>query len=139
MKTITRWMVLVCLLTVCTTALYAKRDKTQEEQTVYIFGMAVSFGDTLVHFTEVQELQGVGLVNKGFLEARSNYSTQLKTYLENSKNLPYRTCTVFFSEKKSKLMKKYQKLMSKYQADKSVAIRPLEGQFFSFTKYEEKK
>ena len=129
-------MVCVCIFSICATSLYAKRDKTEEEQTVYIFGMAVAFGDTIVHLTDVQEFRGVGLVNKGFLEARSSYSYQLKTYLENFKNLPHRTCTVYFSEKKSKLMKKYEKLKSKYQVDKSVNLQLLDPSFFSFKKYE---
>ena len=84
----------------------------------------------------IQEIQGVALVNKGFLDGRNMYSHQLKSYLENGANLPNRTCAVFFSEKKSKLEKTYAKMKQKYQSDKSISCRMLDAEAFSFTKYD---
>ncbi|MBR2359033.1 MAG: hypothetical protein IKJ42_09735 [Bacteroidaceae bacterium] len=129
-------MLLGCAVFFCISTLYAKGDKPAETQTVYIFGIAASFGDTIVYITDIQEIQGTALVNKGFLEGRNMYSYQLKSYLENGANLPNRTCTVFFSEKKSKLEKTYAKLKQKYQSDKSISCRMLDAQAFSFEKYE---
>lgn len=131
-----QFAIFTCALFFCSGALWAKGDKPAETQTVYIFGVAASFGDTIMHFTEIQEIQGAGLVRKGFLEGRSLYSYQLKSYLENSKNLPNRTCTVFFSEKKSKLEKQYAKLKQRYQASKNLACHTLDAKTFSFEKYE---
>lgn len=127
---------LVCVLLMCAGKLYAKGDKPADTQTVYIFGVATAFGDSVMHFTDIQEIQGVGLVKNGFLEGRSLYSYQLKTYLENSVGLPNRTCTVFFSEKKGKLEKKYAKLKQRFQANGSISCRTLDAKTFLFEKYE---
>lgn len=137
MKILKYVICLACAMWMGTTMISAKNDKDAqpEEQTVYIFGVACAFGDSLVHFTDVQEIKGLELVNKGFLEYRSLYSYQLKNYLENAKNLPNRTCTVYFSEKKSKLEKTFAKFKKRYQGDKSVALRPLGAQEFSFTRH----
>ncbi|MBQ8866988.1 MAG: hypothetical protein IJ013_04620 [Bacteroidaceae bacterium] len=131
-----QFAIFVCALFLGSETLWAKGDKSADTQTVYIFGVATAFGDSIMHFTEIQEIQGIGLVKKGFLEGRSLYSYQLKGYLENAENLPNRTCTVFFSEKKSKLQKKYTKLKQRYQANKKLSCRTLDATTFSFEKYE---
>lgn len=135
-KFLIHFAIFTCVLFLGSGTLLAKGDKSEDVQTVYIFGVATSFGDTIVHFTEIQEIRGVGLVNKGFLAGRNLYSYQLKDYLENSKKMPNRTCAVFFSEKKSKLEKKCAKLKQRYQTNQKLSCRTLDAKTFSFEKYE---
>ena len=130
------FMLLGCAVFFCISTLYAKGDKPAKTQTVYIFGISASFKDTVVYITDIQEIQGTALVNKGFLDARNMYRYTLNSYLETGANLPNRTCTVFFSEKKNKLAKTYAKLKQKYQSDKSISCRMLDAEAFSFTKYD---
>ncbi|MBR5803918.1 MAG: hypothetical protein IKY31_06255 [Bacteroidaceae bacterium] len=142
MEKITKHFVLMLCLMLCGVgALNAKGDKDEkvpEVKTVYLFGVAASFNDTIVHITDIQEFQGVGIVNDdGFLIGRSIYSSQLKNYVENFKNLPHRTCTIFFSEKKSDLEKTYSKLTQLYDANKSLSLNVVKKEFFSFQKYNE--
>lgn len=137
MKTMKYLLCVACTMWMSTTVLCAKGDKkaSKEEQTVYVFGVSTAFGDTLVHFTDIQTITGTELVNKGFLEYRSFYSYQLKNFMENSKNCPHQTCTVYFSDKKKKLEKTYSKLKKRYQEDRTVALRFLETQDFSFKRH----
>lgn len=106
----------------------------KNEQNVYMFGIAAAFGDSVVYFTDIQSIQGKGLIKKGFLNARNHYSYQLKGYMENVLNLPHRTCAIHFSEKKAKLEKTYLKLRKNYQADTTVVFRTLDQGKFQFEK-----
>lgn len=139
MKIFKSWAFVLCAMLLCSTTVLAggEEKSTGDEQTIYIFGVSSSFSDTLVHITEIQEIKGVNLVNRnGFLISRSLYSYQLETYLENSLNLPNRTCTVCFSKKRSKLEKQYAKVKNRYAAMKNVAVRPLDATIFQFEKNE---
>lgn len=118
---------------------YAKgkeENKETEKQTIYMFGVGAAFGDTTVCFTNIQTIEGEGLVNKGFLKARNMYSMQFKNYLENAENLPHRTCAIYFSTKKNKLEKKYSKLKARYMEDKDKATRTIDSSKFSFKLHE---
>lgn len=126
------WVVLLAMC-LCHTA-YAKGDKKEkvEKQTVYMFAVGAAFGDTIVSFTDIQMIEGENIVNKGFLKARNMYSYQFKNYLENVENLPHRTCAIYFSQKKTKLEKKYAKLKARYEADKELATRTVDSGKFQF-------
>ena len=56
--------------------------KKEKEKQVYAFGVAASFNDTIVYYTEIQMLDSVVLDKRGFLPQRELYSYQLKNYLE---------------------------------------------------------
>lgn len=103
-------------------------------QRVYLFGVGAAFGDSVVYFTDIQYVEGTDLVKKGFLDNRSDYSYQLKNYLENRMNLPHRTCAIYFSEKKSALEKKFLKVRKKYQADTTMVFRTLNAGEFQFVR-----
>lgn len=129
----------VALLGVCLcTAAFAKGDekKKVEKQTVYMFAVGAAFGDSIVSFTDIQIIEGEGLVNKGFLKGRNMYSYQFKNYLENAENLPHRTCAIFFSQKKSKLEKQYAKLKARYENDKETVTRMVGSASFQFQLYD---
>ena len=86
---------------------------------MYMFGLAASFNDTIVHFTDIQEVDSTWIETKNkFLAERDNYSYQMRNYLEQKKNMPQRTCIVFYNKKRSKLEKKYLKMKRLYALGK---------------------
>jgi hypothetical protein len=108
----------LCLLTVG--SVQAKRVKTPK---MYLFGLAASFNDTIVHFTEVQEVDSVWLETKNnFLLGRELYSHQLRNYL-GTQAMPGRTCVVFFNKSRAKLEKLYLKTKKLYGPAKNGATR----------------
>ncbi len=115
--------------TFCLCAAFTQQEKKTE---VYLFGVATSFNDTLVHFTDIQAIEGATINKHGFLVARNQYAYQLKNYLENVMNLPDRTCAVFFHKNKSKLEKDYSKLRKKYVEKKNVKYESLPTTTFQF-------
>ena len=89
---------------------FTLKDKGQ----VYIAGVAASFSDSIVYFTDIQTVDSVVLDNHGFLPGRARLSSQLKTYLEDKESLPNRVCLVYFSENRDKLEKQIKKIKEKY-------------------------
>ena len=58
---------------------FTMKDK---EKAVYAFGVAASFNDSIVYYTDIQVLDSVELDKNGFLPKRDLYTYQLKNYLE---------------------------------------------------------
>ena len=93
--------------------------KKQQVEKMYMFGMAAAFTDTIVHFTNIQIVDSVWIESKNnFLLDRDVYSNQLRTFLRDKQQSPNRTCIVFYSTKREKLEKKYQKMKRLYGKDK---------------------
>lgn len=106
---------IVVALGVCTT-MEAKKVQVPK---MYMFGMAASFNDTIVYFTNVQELDSAWIEKKNkFLQARQLYSYQLRDYLASAKQMPHRTCIVFAYKSKKKAEKKYLKMRQLYMPSK---------------------
>lgn len=102
-----------------TTADKAKKDKDSDD-VVYILGVAASFNDSIVYFTQVQELRGVCLEKKtGFLPGRSGYAYQMKNFIEQTYQKPNYTCMIYFSKKRKTIDKEVTRMMKKYQAQKA--------------------
>lgn len=102
---------------------------------VYMFGFAASFNDTIVHFTEIQEIDSAWTDTKThFLELREQYSYQLRSFLVQQQ-LPNRTCVVFYDQDRKKLEKRYQKMLQLYTTGRDglahYDVRQTDG--FAFT------
>lgn len=103
---------------------------------VYAFGVAASFNDSVVYYTDIQVLDSVKLDINGFLPHRDLYSYQLKNYIEYSVNKPNYTCMIYFSKNRSKLEKTVTKLKTKYGKSAS-SMQLIAPDQFSFTKPED--
>ena len=113
----------LCLLPFA--CLAGQAQEAQEETngkkvtTVYLFGMAASFNDSIVHFTTVQKVDSAWMSKKSkFLLGRENYSHQLRQYLADSMAMPHRTAWLFFSSKKETMEKKRDKMIRLYTVGK---------------------
>jgi hypothetical protein len=86
---------------------------------MYMFGFAASFNDTIVHFTDVQEVEAAWIDSKTkFLQGRELYSLQMKEHLKRDANLPHRTCVVIYGQEREKVEKKYLKMKKLYTQPK---------------------
>ena len=105
-------MATLIVATMSITNAYAKREQVPH---VYVFGMAASFNDSIVFFTDIQTLAGAWVDTKsGFLQSRDQYAYQLREYLAQKLQQEHRTCIIFYNQKRDKLEKKYQKLRRLY-------------------------
>ena len=133
MKYVKILFAMALVLTMCS-AFSLKKDHSK---TVYAFGIAASFTDTVVYFTDIQILDSAKVSKEGFLSHRELYSYQLKNYLEyDLKSLDY-TCMIYFSENKKKLEKEAAKVKSKYKKNKTIVLMPIAPEAFRFKKPEE--
>lgn len=128
---------ILCMLMIgaCLTTANARKQPVPH---MYMFGLAASFTDTIVHFTAIQELDSVWIESKNdFLQERDSYSSQLREYLNQKQQMPHRTCIVFYSQKRAKLEKKFQKIMRLYTQSKDglqhFDVRHINPQQFHFT------
>lgn len=105
-------------------------------KSVYAFGVAASFNDSVVYYTEIQLLDSASLDKNGFLQKRDLYSYQLKNYIEYDLKKPDYTCMVYFSESKKKLEKEALKVKGKYKKG-TMVLQAVEPTKFTFKKPEE--
>ena len=86
----------------------------------YMFGFVASFNDSIVYFTDVQELDTIWVTEKKHMVAgRSNYSYQLRDYFAQKMDMPKRTCVVVGGTSRKKVQKKYEKMKKMYSSTKS--------------------
>lgn len=136
MKKIFSIILLMCL--VIPSLSFAKDGKTKERKKkvqteVYVWGVSLSFSDSVVYFTEIQHIEGAIIEDK-LLPNRHLYAYELKDYMSYEENMPGRTSFIYFSDKRSKLEKKEQKVKKRLVEGGEKTVRYL-GDKFKFTKH----
>lgn len=126
-----RYIKLLCfLLAVSVVAgAAAKKSKDKNKYGVYMAGVSASFTDSLVYFTDIQFVDSAVVDGKGFLVGRTQYSIQLKDYLETKQGGKNRTCFMFFNVKKNKLQKELLKLKEKYKKGNNMVLKSVNPEF----------
>ncbi|MBQ8988488.1 MAG: hypothetical protein IJ067_02195 [Prevotella sp.] len=103
----------------------------------YMFGFSASFNDSIVYFTDIQEVDSVWLTGKkNMLAGRGNYSYQLRNFFTNERDMPHRTCIVVSDVKLKNVEKKYNKMKKQYTGGKNAGkydVRFLPATEFKFT------
>lgn len=115
MKYVRMFMALAVVLTLCSAFTMKSKDKP-----VYAFGIAASFNDSVVYYTDIQILDSVSLGKGGMLPQRELYSYQLKNYVDYHKQKPNYTCMIYFDENKKKLQKEVDRVIAKYRKSRMV-------------------
>ncbi len=113
----------------------AVQAKNAVEKKAYMFGFSASFNDSIVYFTNIQEVDSVWFIQKkDMLAGRSNYSSQLRDYFNNKLNQPKRTCIVVGSKSLKKVEKKYEKMKKLYTQNKKATydVRFIPEEDFKF-------
>lgn len=136
MKKIFSIIFILCL--VIPSLSFAKDGKTKERKKkvqteVYVWGVSLSFSDSVVYFTEIQHIEGAIIEDK-LLPNRHLYAYELKDYMSYEENMPGRTSFIYFSDKRSKLEKKEQKVKKRLVEGGEKTVRYL-GDRFKFTKH----
>lgn len=101
----------------------------------YMFGFSASFNDSIIYFTDIQEVDSVWFTEKKkMLAGRSNYSNQLRSYCADKLNQPRRTCVVMGDAKLKNVEKKYEKMKKMYLHNKKATydVRFIKEEDFKF-------
>lgn len=110
-----KYFKLIALIVVLSVFLPANAAKKPETTTAYLFGFVANFTDSVVYFTDIQEIENVTIQKKNkFLKDRDAYSDQLRYYFVNKLNMPHRTCIVSFGLTRKEAEKKYVKMRKLY-------------------------
>lgn len=94
-----------------------------EMRKAYMFGFAHSFNDSIVYFTDIQEVDSAWFTSKKhFLVSRENYSYQLRDFL-TSIGQNNRTCIVEYDFDRKKIEKKWNKLNTRYSSSTKTRLK----------------
>ena len=105
---------------IAVSALMPASAKNYVVPNAYMFGFVASFNDSIIHFTDIQEVDSVWLMQKKKMVAgRSNYSYQLRNYCAETLGMPNRTVVVVTALKRKDIEKKYVKLRKQYTGKKN--------------------
>lgn len=109
-------LAVIMMAVFCPATIQAKRVVVPE---MYLFGMAASFNDTIVYFTDIQRVDSCWINTKNnFLQSREVMSKQLREHLATKHDQPNRTCIVFYAQKRSRIEKKFLKIKKLYTKSK---------------------
>lgn len=101
--------------------------------TVFVFGVSQTLMDSVVYVTAITQVDSIDLDKKTkALPNRSEFSLQLKEYLEGKVGLHNQTACVFFDVNKKKLNKQYYKIKKRYLDDRGKKIIVVNEQHFMF-------
>ena len=110
-----KYLKFIALAVVLSVFLPADAAKKQETTKAYLFGFAANFTDSVVYFTDIQEIDSVTILKKSkFLKDRDSYSDQLRYYFSDKLKMPHRTCIVSYALTRKKAEKKYVKMRKLY-------------------------
>ena len=126
-----RRFVWVAVMLVVTLLAVAKQKPTQYGRgsgKVYLFGVSQQLTDSVVYLTFINEVDSFDLARKTkFLPFRSEFSLQLKEYMEGTLHKDHQTTVVFYSANRKKLSKKYYKIKKRYLDNPYTKIVPIDG------------
>ena len=110
-----KYLKFIALVVVLSTFLPANAAKKSETTKAYLFGFVANFTDSVVYFTDIQEIENVTIQKKTkFLKDRDSYSDQLLYYFTDKLNMPHLTCIVSFGLTRKEAEKKYVKMRKLY-------------------------
>ena len=136
MKKLNRYLMLTVMLTLFVS--YNASAKVKNTP-IYLFGVATSFADSTIYFTEVQQVDSACLYERSkFLYGRENYSYQLRDYLSAHGAENY-TCTTVFALNRKAAEKKYAKLRKRYTQGGKYTVKDLSKTDFFFVPIKEQE
>ena len=101
--------------------------------TIYMFGVSQMLADSVIYITTINQVDSIDLEKKTkMLPFRSDFSLQLKEYMEGQQHLKHQTTCVFFAEKRKKLAKKQYKVKKRYLDNPDTKIVMLDEKSFTF-------
>jgi hypothetical protein len=82
----------------------------QAQKNVYGYAYATSLKDSVVYISTIQQIPNAQIGKDGFLNYRSDFGEQFRTYLQQYYDQPNVTAVVMFHKKRKKLEKRYLKM-----------------------------
>ena len=111
----------------------AEKPKKIVTKTIYVYGVGYNPVDSIVYFTDEQQLDSMQIEKKTkFLEKRAMLSQELKNYLQSIGEKKC-VCAIIYSTSLKKLDSMYLKQAKKYKKD-GYFIKPADKSQFSFFK-----
>ena len=106
---------------------------SQKNVPLYVCGLATSFNDSTVYFTEIQKIDSAYVDSKtGFLYGRDSYSYQLREHMQKQ-GVGHATCITFFAKTKKDIDKKYAVFKKRYATKGRYNVKYLPTSEFNYS------
>ncbi|MBR1389567.1 MAG: hypothetical protein IJ569_08110 [Prevotella sp.] len=129
-----KYLTLAVVMTALTATTAGAKNVIQPKG--YLFGFIANFTDSVVYFTDIQEIDSICIDSKKkFLLGRNDYANQLRNYFAEQLKMPHRTCIVSFGLTRKDAEKKLLKMRKLYTEKNagSYEIHNLNENEFKFT------
>ena len=121
-------MVMMMTVTLAAVAKPKSSSNGRGKGMVYLFGVSQELTDSVVYITFINGVDSLDLErHTKFLPYRSEFSLQLKEYMEGTLNKDHQTTCVFYSPNRKKLSKKYYKIKKRFLDNPYTKIMPIDG------------
>ncbi|MBQ0021789.1 MAG: hypothetical protein KBT29_00965 [Prevotellaceae bacterium] len=134
-----KYLLVILFLSVAISSFAASKNKKEEQEygmgkgTVYLFGVSQQLTDSVVYISSISQIDSIDLDKKTkFLPYRSEFSLQMKQYLEGKLNLKGQTVAVFFSDNRKKVAKKFYKIKKRFLDNPDTKIVIIDDNKFRF-------
>lgn len=128
-------LTLVMLVLVAVGAEAKKRPQaiSKGKASVYVFGVSQMLTDSVVYITNISQVDSLDLEKRTkFLPFRSEFSLQLKEYMEGQLGLNHQTTCVFYAASRKKLSKKFYRIKKRFLDDPYKKVVMVDERYFSF-------
>lgn len=110
-----------------------KVDKADQFTQIYAFGIALSFNDSTTFYTDIQLVDSCKVGKYNYLQRRSEYSNQLKSYMEGQLSRENYTTMIIYGLKQKNVQKQFDKLLNRYRKN-NITLVEIKPEDFKFTK-----
>lgn len=115
---------LICMFAVLVNV-SAEEEKKMETRTIYFFGVAKNYSDSLTYMTDIMAIPNVAMDKEtGAIANMEFYSEQLNNYLKASGKSGY-VCALFTEKSQKKIEKKYMKMKKHFKKDISTRVESM--------------
>lgn len=105
----------------------------QKHMPLYMCGIATSFNDSTVYFTEIQKIDSAYVDSKtGFLYSRDSYSYQLREHMQKT-GVAHPTCVTVFGKTRKDVEKKYAVFKKRYATKGRYDVKVVSPTEFSYS------
>ena len=114
----------------------AKKKETSYSKgngVVYVFGVSQMLTDSMVYVTNINQVDSLDLEHKtGFLPFRSEFSLQLKEYMEGQLHQQNQTACIYYSKSRKQLAKKFYKIKKRFLDNSYTRLVVIDDAHFRF-------
>lgn len=108
------------------------QKKSQTTHSIYAFGVAQSFADSVCYMSSVQRIEGVTLSHEGLLNDRAYYSEAFSQYVQAQFGQVGTMGSIIFGKSRNDVESKYIRVRNRYLHRENMKVKEISVNDFAF-------